>query len=60
MPTQSIDQLPQAGTHMAKFYTRVRVGKSPGKSRIALIRKVVVSVYHMSKRNEPYPGEERG
>jgi transposase len=52
--TQSIYQLAQAGEHMAKFYARVRVGKSPGKSRIALIRKVLVSAYHMLKRNEPY------
>jgi transposase len=52
--TQSIYQLAQAGDHMAKFYARVRVGKSPGKSRIALIRKVLVSAYHMLKRNEPY------
>jgi transposase len=52
--TQSIYQLAQAGDHLAKFYARVRVGKSPGKSRIALIRKVLISAYHMLKRNEPY------
>ena len=52
--TQSIYQLAQAGEHMAKFYARVRVGKSAGKSRIALIRKILVSAYHMLKKDEPY------
>jgi len=52
--TQSIYQLAQAGEHMERFYARVKVGKSAGKVRIALIRKALVSAYHMLKRNEPY------
>ena len=52
--TQSILQLAQAGDHMAKFYQRVRVGKSAGKSRLALIRKILVSAYHMLRKDEPY------
>ncbi|HVO93509.1 MAG TPA: transposase, partial [Terriglobales bacterium] len=51
---QSILQLAQAGDHMAKFYVRVRVGKSTGKSRVALIRKVLVSAYHMLRKDEAY------
>jgi len=52
--TQSVYQLSQAGEHMAEFYARVKVGKSAGKSRIALIRKVLVSAYHMLKKNQHY------
>jgi transposase len=52
--TQSILQLAQAGDHMAQFYQRVRVGKSAGKSRLALIRKILVSAYHMLQKDEPY------
>jgi transposase len=52
--TQAIRQLSQAGEHMTKFYARVRVGKSAGKSRIALIRKILVSAYHMLKKDQPY------
>ena len=52
--TQSVGHLKQAGPHFATFYERVRVGKSPGKSRIALIRKVLVSAYFMLKRQKPF------
>jgi hypothetical protein len=52
--TQSILHFSQAGEHMSGFYARVRVGKSVGKSRLALIRKIMVSAYHMLKKNEKY------
>jgi len=39
---------------MAKFYQRVRVGKSAGKSCVARIRKVLVSAYHMLRKDEAY------
>lgn len=52
--TQSILHLSQAGEHMSEFYQRVKTGKSAGKSRIALIRKILVSAYHMLKRKEVF------
>jgi len=52
--TQSILQLAQAGDHMSKFYQRVTVGKSAGKSRLALIREILVSAYHMLRKDEAY------
>jgi transposase len=52
--TQSILQLSEAGEHMNEFYGRVKVGKSAGKSRIALIRKILVSAYHMLNRKQTY------
>ena len=39
---------------MAEFYGRVKIGKSAGKSRIALIRKILVSAYHMLNRKQKY------
>lgn len=50
--TQSVRHFKQAGPHFSSFYERVRVGKSPGKSRIALIRKMLVSAYYMLKREK--------
>ncbi len=35
---------------MNEFYGRVKIGQSAGKSRIALIRKLLISAYHMLKR----------
>lgn len=52
--TQSLLHLQHAGPHLTSFYERVRVGKSPGKSRIALIRKVLVSAYFMLKRSKQF------
>lgn len=48
--TQSVVHLKHAGPHFTSFYERVHVGKSAGKSRIALIRKTLVSAYFMLKR----------
>ena len=39
---------------MSKFYGRVKIGKSAGKARIALIRKILVSAYYMLKRKQKY------
>jgi transposase len=52
--TQSIKHLADAGEHMNDFYQRVKTGKSNGKARIALIRKILVSAYHMLKKKEHY------
>ena len=38
--------------HISAFHQRMKVGKSAGKVRIAVLRKVLVSAYNMLKRNE--------
>jgi len=48
--TQSVVHLKHAGPHFTSFYERVHIGKSAGKTRIALIRKILVSAYFMLKR----------
>jgi transposase len=52
--TQSVPHFAKAGEHMGGFYARMRKGKSAGKARIALIRKMLVSVYYMLVRGERY------
>ena len=52
--TQSVVHLKHEGPHFTSFYDRVRVGKSAGKSRIALIRKTLVSAYFMLKRGKRF------
>jgi transposase len=52
--TQSVIHLRHAGPHFSCFYERVRTGKSPGKSRIALVRKTLVAAYFMLKREKPF------
>lgn len=54
--TQSVIHLWKAGEHILNFYERVKVGKSAGKVRIAVIRKIIVSAYHMLKKDEIYRG----
>jgi len=52
--TQSVAHFKQAGPHFTSFYERIQVGKSPGTSRIALIRKMLVSAYFMLKRGKQF------
>ena len=52
--TQSVVHLKHAGPHLTSFYERMRLGKSPGKSRIALVRKTLVSAYYMLKRGQHF------
>lgn len=54
--TQSIVHLSQASDHFCEFYRRVKVGKSAGKSKIALILKTQVSAYYMLKRRQKFHG----
>jgi transposase len=54
--TQSVIHLWNAGDHINKFYSRVKVGKSAGKVRIAVIRKMIVSAYYMLRKNQKYRG----
>jgi transposase len=50
--TQSVLHFKHAGPHFSSFYDRIRTGKSAGKSRIALIRKMLVATYFMLKRHQ--------
>ena len=52
--TQSVLHFKTAGPHFSAFYVRIRQGKSAGKSRIALIRKMLVAAYFMLKRHERF------
>jgi len=52
--TQSVGYFKNAGPHFTSFYERVRVGKSPGRTRIALIRKMLVAAYYMLKRGTKF------
>ena len=49
---QSANHFKTAGDHMTTFYQRIKKGKSAGKSRMALLRKILVSAYHMLDRGE--------
>lgn len=50
--TQSVIHMYGIEPHISAFHQRVKVGKSAGKVRIAVIRKVLVSAYNMLKKNE--------
>lgn len=50
--TQSVKHFGMIGPHLGAFHRRVQVGKSAGKVRIAMIRKILVSAYHMLKKHE--------
>ena len=39
---------------MNNFYARVKIGKSNGKARVVLIRKILVSAYCMLKKKKKY------
>jgi transposase len=52
--TQSINHLKEASESNAAFYRKLRAGKSAGKSRIALIRKVLTATYYMLKQGIEY------
>jgi transposase len=56
--TQSVNHIKVASPYFNNFYTRLRAGKSAGKSRMALIRKVIVSAYYMLKRNQEFKWQE--
>jgi transposase len=50
--TQSVMHLQGANSHFKDFYSRVKKGKSSGKARIAIIRKMQVAIFYMLKRKE--------
>ena len=52
--TQAVVHFGKIDPHISEFYGRVKVGKSAGKARIAVIRKILVCAYHMLKRNKRF------
>lgn len=52
MMTQCIDHFKRSSPHLMKFYEKKTKGKSKGKVRIAIIRKVMVAMYWMLKNKE--------
>ena len=50
--TQSVMHFYQIEPHISAFHQRVKVGKSAGTARIAVIRKVLVCAFNMLKKNE--------
>jgi transposase len=51
---QSLIHIRNAGSYFTSFYQRIRARKCAGKSRMALIRKVLVSVYNILKNNKDF------
>ena len=58
--TQSVIHFKKAGPHFAAFYERIRTGKSSGKARVALIRKMLVAAYFMLKRRQMFSWADPG
>ncbi len=52
----TLKHLADSSEHMSEFYQRMKAGKSAGKSRMALIRKIIVSSYHMLNKNKNITG----
>jgi transposase len=50
--SQSVIHFSGAGDHLSTFYERVKKGKKPSVSRMALIRKTLVCAYYMLKRDK--------
>ncbi len=50
--TQSVNHLSSAGIHFTEFNERIKKGKRSCTVRMALIRKILVSAYHMLKRDQ--------
>lgn len=52
--SQSVEHFAQSCEHLGAFYSRVKQGKKAGVYRMALIRKTLVCVYYMLKRNKMF------
>lgn len=51
---QSVGHFAETGDFLGAFYERVKKGKKPSVSRMALIRKTLVCAYYMLKRNKQF------
>lgn len=52
--SQSIAHFSNSGDYLSDFYKRVKVGKKAGVYRMALMRKILVSAYHMLKNKKQF------
>lgn len=52
--TQSVLHFRKSSSYFSCFYDRLKSGKSYGKTRVALIRKILVCCYYMLKRGEKF------
>jgi len=51
---QGLNHFRKSSPHLDQFYTEKRKGKSAGKVRIAVCRKIISYIYFMLKRKKPY------
>ena len=59
MLTQSVQHFRNSSPYFGVFYDRLKSGKSYGKTRMALIRKILVSAYYMLKRKENFKWSDK-
>jgi transposase len=57
--TQSAQHLKKATPYFSVFYDRLRSGKGFGKTKIALIHKILVCAYYILKRQQPFRYETK-
>lgn len=57
--TQSANHLKEATPYFRGFYERLRSGKGFGKTKIALIHKILVCAYYILKRQQPFRYETK-
>lgn len=57
--TQSVQHFRNSSLYFGEFYDRLKSGKSYGKTRMALIRKILVSAYYMLKRKENFKWSDK-
>lgn len=57
--TQSVLHFRNSSIYFGEFYDRLKSGKGYGKTRMALIRKILVSAYYMLKRKENFKWSDK-
>ncbi|MBF9018411.1 MULTISPECIES: IS110 family transposase [unclassified Oceanispirochaeta] len=57
--TQSVSHFRESSPYFGEFYDRLKSGKSYGKTRMALIRKILVCAYYMLKRKENFKWSDK-
>lgn len=57
--TQSVVHFRHTSSYFEDFYDRLKSGKSYGKTRVALIRKILVCCYYMLKREEKFKWSDK-
>ncbi len=57
--TQSVMHFRKSTPYFGDFYDRLKLGESYGKTRMALIRKILVSAYYMLKKEEDFKWSDK-